>query len=170
MIFTIIQTAVGFVIPLIVIITLYTITIYKLRQNLNNVMSLIEKEAIRTRQRRNRRIFSMLIIVVGMFIICWCPYVLFRLFQFTENSIFEKTFESMLAFYITFPYMWYVLAAINPCIYFVFLRDFRKGLKILCCRKTTTANEPITRRPRTPGGDSNQHTTCTPPHINTTSV
>ena len=211
-ILTPILTFFGFVIPLIAIVTLYTIIVHRIRKTLNNVMDMVAKETIRLRQRKNRRIFSMLMTIVVMFIICWCPLFVYSLSSKAKSKFF-------------YWYMWYLQAAINPSIYFVFLRDFRKGLvKIFFCRKIAPTRggdgneEPMqhlqhpssnqllpinhalddpehqeivtrtqhvhhltsiplqsrmninTRRPRTPGGDSNQDPTCTPPHINTTSV
>ncbi|XP_031555982.1 neuropeptide Y receptor type 6-like [Actinia tenebrosa] len=162
MILICIQTAVGFVIPFIIIIILYTIIVYELHKSLYNVMNLMQKETIRSRQRRNRRIFSMLITIVVMFTICWCPLkVCEMLYYSNHHSLLSMDHDTFGKMYNSFLYMWLLLAAINPSIYFVFLRDFRQGLKSLCCRKTTAENELIPRRPRTPGGDSNQDPTCT---------
>ena len=175
-----VQTVVGFVIPLIVIIILYAIIVYELRQSLKNVIDALEKEAIRLRQIRNKRIFKMSVTIVTMFTICWCPLFVLLLLYFSQFPSSESNINLQLYFILRL--MWYLLAAINPCIYFVFLKDFRQGLKRICCRNT--ALEPIsipaprsrmninTNCTRTrPGGDSNQGPTCTPPHhINTTSV
>ena len=148
-------------------------------------MDMVEKETIRQRQRKNRQIFSMLMTIVVMFIICWGPLFVRPLLEYySDNSAETWLFASV--------YVWYLQAAINPSIYFIFLRDFRKGVKILFCSKLAptrggdgnevpmqhlqhpSSNQllPINhpRRPRTPGGDSNHDPTCTPPHINTTSV
>ena len=168
-IFYSISMAVGrFAIPLIMIISLYTMIIYQLRRSLVNVRDMMEEEIIRSRQKKNKKIFSMLITICVLFTICWCPLIAVISLHLVAPSFLSE--DSLNTMHIVFLYTWYFLPAINPCIYFVFLKDFRKGLKNLCCRKTTTANEPITRRPRTRGGDSNQNPACTPPHINTTTV
>ncbi|XP_031559399.1 prolactin-releasing peptide receptor-like [Actinia tenebrosa] len=166
---------VGFIIPLIAIIILYTIIHYKLRKSLSNVKGIIAIEMIRSRQKRNRRIFYMSITIIVVFTICWSPLaILHMLLWFRPPSIFPMDIDTVQYMMFSFVYLWCLLAAINPCIYFLFLRDFRQGLKRLACRKTTneqtyTLCVCCVRNVAT-GATSKKDPTCTPPHINTTSV
>ncbi|XP_031562118.1 prolactin-releasing peptide receptor-like isoform X2 [Actinia tenebrosa] len=169
-----ILTMAGFIIPLIAIIILYTIIHYKLRESLNNVKGIIAIEMIRSRQQRNRRIFYMSITIIVVFTICWSPLgVLHFLFWLQPPSVLSMDKDIIRNMFFCFTYLWYFLAAINPCIYFLFLRDFRQGLKRLACRKTT--NEQTYTlcvccvRTVATDATSKKDPTCTPPHINTTS-
>ncbi|XP_031562117.1 neuropeptide receptor 22-like isoform X1 [Actinia tenebrosa] len=173
-IFLSIIALVGFIIPLIAIIILYTIIHYKLRKSLNNVKEIIAIEMIRSRQQRNRRIFYMSITIIVVFTICWSPLgVLHFLFWLQPPSVLSMDKDIIRNMFFCFTYLWYFLAAINPCIYFLFLRDFRQGLKRLACRKTT--NEQTYTlcvccvRTVATDATSKKDPTCTPPHINTTS-
>ena len=142
MTFIFVTLIVCFIIPLFVIIISYTIIQYKLRKSLNSVIELIERATIRLRQRINTRLFSMSITVILMLVMGWSPlFVLNLLSLFKHPSITSMNNDGTLAkMRFAIPYMWYLQAAINPCIYFLFLRDFRRGLKRLCCRETVSEN------------------------------
>ena len=134
---------IGFLIPLIAIISLYSIIQYKLRKNLNNVIeALIETQTIRVRQQRNRRIMNMAITIILVFTICWCPLGVLQLMRAADHHLILSMDPYKLEkLFFAFSYLWYLQTAINPCIYFLFLRDFRRGLRKLCCRKTASENE-----------------------------
>ncbi|KAH3789593.1 hypothetical protein DPMN_167778 [Dreissena polymorpha] len=79
--------------------------------------------------RREAKAAKTLAIIVGAFIICWCPFFTIYLVEaFCYDCVSELMFS-------VFFWLGYCNSALNPCIYALFSRDFRSAFKrLLMCQ------------------------------------
>ena len=109
------------------------IFLYKQKNNLN-----FATEVIKKRERRNRRITFMLVVIVIAFYAVWIPYhvVRFDLFYF-KTSIKLSCFSIWITDKIPLLY-----PVVNPIVYYIFNEDYRRGCRSLfyctrlCFRQT----------------------------------
>jgi len=133
-IFIIIVITVVFVTPCITNTILYSLMLYRLRQNSKNVANMLSNRQFRHRQRKDKNILIMTVVIMFMYLALWGPFfcALFVLsFVVRENS--GNTVDVQTVIMIV-QMLGYLNTAINPCIYFYFLRDLRRGLKKLLYR------------------------------------
>uniref|UniRef100_A0A1B6EG77 G-protein coupled receptors family 1 profile domain-containing protein n=1 Tax=Clastoptera arizonana TaxID=38151 RepID=A0A1B6EG77_9HEMI len=99
-------------------------------QSKHKLISKMGKRNVKAQVKRFRmetKAAKTLAIIVGGFIICWCPFFTMYLTKaFCEDCINE------LAFGIMF-WLGYCNSAINPCIYALFSKDFRFAFKRIIC-------------------------------------
>ena len=113
-------------IPFVVIAILYIIIFLKLKSQRSPGEQ--SANAVQQRQQRERNVLQMSIAIVLGFAVCWLPYVIVRfLLIFTSNirSCGFQYFITVAFFMVRANY------AINPCICFIFGRNYREGLKTL---------------------------------------
>ena len=112
-----------FHIPIALVIILYSIIFTKIKsQKIPGEQSL---NADQRRERRNRKVLKMAIVIVLGFTLCWLPFsiiTLRRLFARDSRLVDYWSITRILAF---------SNCAINPCICFVFNGNYRRGLKRL---------------------------------------
>ena len=123
-------------IPLVVLLILYSAIAIKLWRRKAPGNRLPGFQAIR--DKMNRKIVTMLVMIVVLFALCWLPNLI-------GNSICLLTgghFCSSDAFVFMTSSLACANSAMNPCIYFVFTRNFRTGaktvLKTLGCFRNGT--------------------------------
>ena len=131
--YTIILFALFYMLPLVIISTLYGCVIYKIwrRKTPGNRSSL----ANRLYSRSRRKALKMFIAIVICFALCWLPYhVSFFLMSYDEN--FHCGLPKDLYFMVLF--FSHAISAVNPCIYMMFNKDYRNGVKRLssCARRS----------------------------------
>lgn len=80
--------------------------------------------------KREAKAAKTLAIIVGAFIVCWCPFfTLYLLGAFCQGCVSDIVFS-------VFFWLGYCNSALNPCIYALFARDFRFAFKrLLCCKR-----------------------------------
>jgi len=81
--------------------------------------------------KREAKAAKTLAIIVGAFIICWCPFfTIYLLGAFCYGCVSDLIFA-------VFFWLGYCNSALNPCIYALFARDFRCAFKrlVLCRRR-----------------------------------
>ena len=112
--------------PLVLIATLYIIIYLKLKsQKIPGEQSV---NAGQQRQQRERNVLNMAIAIVLGFAVCWLPYsIAILLFQFASD--FRP--YGFRCFFSVAIFMTRVNCAVNPCICFIFSRNYRTGLKTL---------------------------------------
>ena len=80
---------------------------------------------------REAKAAKTLAIIVGAFIVCWCPFfTIYLLGAFCHGCVSDVVFS-------VFFWLGYINSALNPCIYALFARDFRGAFRriILCKRR-----------------------------------
>ena len=115
-------------IPLVLISIIYIIIFLKLKLQKIPGEQLASIEAEQRRQRE-RNVLKMAIAIVCGFAICWLPFIImFLLPFFASNSTMSCGFH----YFRSFAYLMVSAnCAINPCVCFMFSRNYREGLKTL---------------------------------------
>ncbi|KAM4748792.1 alpha-2Db adrenergic receptor-like [Rhinophrynus dorsalis] len=89
----------------------------------------------RLTQLRERRLTFVLAVVIGGFVICWFPFF----FTYSLESVCRGRCGISNALFNFFFWIGYCNSSLNPVIYTVFNRDFRKAFRrILTCTSTRT--------------------------------
>lgn len=138
-----------YVIPLFLMAILYSliIRVLKKRQVLGENMSQIRI------QRQNVTVIKMVVTVVLLFAFCWIPsHVFLMMVAFDYNTILCWPMSLILWFQMPA----HANGAINPCIYFIFNENFRKGLKdlIIRCRRKAGKRVPTKKIKQWPGSST----------------
>ena len=121
-------TIVTMLIPLVLIAILYIIIYVKLKSQKIPGEQLASAE--QQRQQRERNVLKMAIAVVLGFAMCWLPLAIWIIVvSFTDTIIWLNCAFRYLSYVVNF--MALVNCAINPCICFIFSRNYRKELKAL---------------------------------------
>jgi len=113
-------------IPFVVIVVLYIIIFLKLKSQRSPGEQ--STNAGQQRQQRERNVLKMSIAIVLGFAACFVPYTIGKSLSYFASNIWScglKYFNT-----VTF-LMVQVNCAINPCICFIFSRNYREGLKTL---------------------------------------
>ncbi|XP_031549541.1 neuropeptide FF receptor 2-like [Actinia tenebrosa] len=131
-IFITVVIVVAFLVPLTAILILYSLMLYQLKKSSDKVIHMLNNRQLLFRQRRNKQIFYFCIAIIASFICFLGP---FFCFMFVLNFVWRWDFKGKVVKIRTILFVVQFLAhlnpAINPCIYFLFLKDYRKGLRRL---------------------------------------
>ena len=114
-------------IPLLLIITILYITIY-IKLKSQKIPGERSANVGQQRQQRERNVLKMAIAIVLGFAVCWLPYAISRLLLFFVWDVWSCGF-----YYFSFVaiFMSRINCAMNPCICFIFSRNYRRGLMTL---------------------------------------
>uniref|UniRef100_A0A671P2M8 Melanin-concentrating hormone receptor 2-like n=1 Tax=Sinocyclocheilus anshuiensis TaxID=1608454 RepID=A0A671P2M8_9TELE len=118
--YTLYQSTLGFIVPLIVISTFYTLTLYHVFSSIRRVkrkQSVWAKRATKT-----------VVMVIALFLVCWSPY---HVIQVINLSIQQPTIAFVYAYNISIC-LSYSHSCINPLMLLVFAQNYRDHL---CNRK-----------------------------------
>ena len=115
-----------YLIPLVLIVILY-ITIY-IKLKSQKIPGEQSANAGQQRQQRERNVLKMVIAIVLGFTVCWLPTSIIWFLLLFASDIWScgLLYFSSIAFV-----MFGANCAINPCICFIFSRNYREGFKIL---------------------------------------
>ena len=113
-------------IPLVSIAILYIIIYVKLKSQ--KTPGEQSANAGQQRQQRERNVLKLAIAIVLGFAVCWLPYCIFRLHLLFAPDIWSCGFPYFELFVFL---MTRVNCAMNPCICFIFCKNYRTGLKNL---------------------------------------
>ena len=117
-------------IPLVLIAILYIIIYVKLKSQNSQIPGDQLASADQQRQQRERNVLKMAIAIVLGFAMCWLPLAIWIIVvSFTDTIIWPNCAFRYLFYIVNF--MALVNCAINPCICFIFSRNYRKELKAL---------------------------------------
>ena len=115
-------------IPITLLITLYPIIFIKLKTQVHPGEQLVNAEE--QRARRNRNVLKMSLAIVIGFVLCFLPWsVINLLVVFAWDSKLPYCYIELYG--IIFLFMVDLNCAINPCICFIFSKNYRQGLKRL---------------------------------------
>ena len=114
-------------IPLGLLVTFYTIILFKLKkQSIPGDLSTIAEQQ---RTRRNRNVLKMAVAIVTAFLLCWIPFNVGHLMQiFASSSVTSCIFQ--LFYYVAY-FLTCINSALNPIICVTFSSNYRQGLNRL---------------------------------------
>ncbi|CAL8263932.1 unnamed protein product [Lota lota] len=81
-------------------------------------------------QMREKRFTFVLAVVMGVFVLCWFPFF----FTYSLHAICRDSCYVPDALFNVFFWIGYCNSSVNPIIYTIFNRDFRKSFKKIICR------------------------------------
>ncbi|MFT7809976.1 alpha-2Da adrenergic receptor-like [Arapaima gigas] len=81
-------------------------------------------------QMREKRFTFVLAVVMGVFVLCWFPFF----FTYSLHAICRERCTIPDALFNLFFWIGYCNSSVNPIIYTIFNRDFRKAFKKIICR------------------------------------
>ena len=117
-----------FIIPLVLIAILYIIIYSKVKSQKTPGERVRSTNFGQQRQQRKRNVLKMAIAVVLGFAVCWLPLSIFWFLFFFASDIWSCGSQH---FIILAFFMARANCALNPCICFIFSRNYREGLKTL---------------------------------------
>lgn len=116
-----------FILPFFVIAALYTAVIIRLKRQ--QFPGQYQSESARKlREKRNKAILQLCVVIVMVFMLCWSPFVTYVFLKFFSWDT-PHCGRSSIAFVVHF--IAHSISAINPCVYFLFSSSYRQGLKQL---------------------------------------
>ncbi|XP_008325312.1 alpha-2Db adrenergic receptor [Cynoglossus semilaevis] len=83
-------------------------------------------------QMREKRFTFVLAVVMGVFVLCWFPFF----FTYSLHAICRDRCYIPGALFNLFFWIGYCNSSVNPIIYTIFNRDFRRAFKKIICRTT----------------------------------
>lgn len=133
-----------FIIPFFIISVLYTVLTYKIYKMSQGVQNMLNNQQAQFRQRRNKQIFLMSLAVVLAFALLWGP---FFGFAFTWMFVWKQKLPPSVSnqlhkILFVLNFLGYSNSVANPCIYFLFMKPFRQGLKKIFRRNTGDVGIP----------------------------
>uniref|UniRef100_A0A3B1K9H1 Melanin concentrating hormone receptor 2b n=1 Tax=Astyanax mexicanus TaxID=7994 RepID=A0A3B1K9H1_ASTMX len=117
--YTLYQSTLGFIVPLIIISTFYSLTLYHVFSSIRRVK---RKQSVWA-----KRATKMVLMVIGLFLVCWSPY---HVIQVINLSIQEPTNVFIYAYNISIC-LSYSHSCINPLMLLLFAQNYRERL----CRR-----------------------------------
>lgn len=140
--YTIILFVFFYALPLVIISALYSCVIYKIWRRRAPGHRLTSTARLYARSRK--KALKMFIAIVLCFALCWLPYhVVFFLTTFDANY---HECGTPLNVYFVHVFFSHALSALNPCIYMVFNKDYRTGVKRLlasCVKRSDTVHPEL---------------------------
>ncbi|XP_076836098.1 alpha-2Db adrenergic receptor [Brachyhypopomus gauderio] len=89
---------------------------------------------IKLAQMREKRFTFVLAVVMGVFVLCWFPFF----FTYSLHAICRESCTIPDTLFNLFFWIGYCNSSVNPIIYTIFNRDFRKAFKKIMCHNPTS--------------------------------
>lgn len=135
--------AVLFIVPLCAITALYTAIITRLKRQ--QFPGQHQSESARQmREKRNRAILQLSVVIVMVFVVCWTPFTTYAFLKFFkwDTPHCGRRNTAFIVYFIV-----HSISAINPCVYFLFSSTYRQGLKevfnCVACERTSCRVLPM---------------------------
>ncbi|XP_052005649.1 alpha-2Da adrenergic receptor [Xyrauchen texanus] len=93
----------------------------------NRQLTVVSKTKVA--QMREKRFTFVLAVVMGVFVLCWFPFF----FSYSLQAICGESCETPEGLFKLFFWIGYCNSSVNPIIYTIFNRDFRKAFKKIVC-------------------------------------
>ncbi|XP_014852531.1 PREDICTED: melanin-concentrating hormone receptor 2-like [Poecilia mexicana] len=119
--YTLYQSILGFIIPLIIISTFYSLTLYHVFSSIRRVK---RKQSVWA-----KRATKMVLMVIALFLICWSPYHVIQVINLSNN---RPTIAFIYAYNISIC-LSYSHSCINPLMLLIFAQNYRERL---CSRRS----------------------------------
>ena len=119
-----------YVLPLGLIIFFYSAIIIDLKRNRKSTGRNLPDKEKQKRKIENRKIMQMLVTIVVLFVLCFTPLHIYASIHFFSkpNTPFSCSLEILKGFAF---FMMDVDCAINPLIYFAFLKHYRQSFRVV---------------------------------------
>uniref|UniRef100_A0A3Q3WIA9 G-protein coupled receptors family 1 profile domain-containing protein n=1 Tax=Mola mola TaxID=94237 RepID=A0A3Q3WIA9_MOLML len=114
--YTLYQSILGFIIPLIVICTFYSLTLYHVFSSIRRVK---RKQSVWA-----KRATKMVLMIIGLFLVCWSPYHVIQVLNLTNNN---PTLSFIYAYNVSIC-LSYSHSCINPLMLLIFAQNYREHL------------------------------------------
>lgn len=114
--YTLYQSILGFIVPLIIISTFYSLTLYHVFSSIRRVK---RKQSVWA-----KRATKMVLMVIGLFLFCWSPYHVIQVLNLTNNT---PTITFVYAYNISIC-LSYSHSCINPLMLLIFAQNYRERL------------------------------------------
>lgn len=124
--YTLYQSILGFIIPLIIISTFYSLTLYHVFSSIRRVK---RKQSVWA-----RRATKMVLMVIGLFLICWSPYHVIQVLNISNHN---PTVPFVYAYNISIC-LSYSHSCINPLMLLIFAQNYRERL---CHKKVLRSSQ-----------------------------
>lgn len=136
-----VASVVFFIAPLVLLILLYSVILITLaKRKFPRVNQSVEAKKRNRRVSRSATVIALTIVLV--FWICWCPYNTYMfLWAFKYNWTNNWRDCSMQLVFTICQMLTFANSAVNPCIYFFLIENYRKGLRTVLPR-TLSASFP----------------------------
>ena len=128
-IYTIVYFVLMYALPLSAITVLYGLVVHTVWFRRIPGNALKRDEARRTRTRK--KVLRMLVTIVAVFALCWLPLHINMFLMYLVEKFAACNVPSGLSFFAMF--LGHSNSAINPCLYVIFNKDFRRGFKDILC-------------------------------------
>lgn len=126
-----------FVIPFIIITTLYAVMIHKIIKASKQAATMMNRRQTLYRQKKNKQIFYLSVIIVVGFAVLWGPFFIYLfILQYIWVAEPPIPLEQVNFIFFIFQFMGYSTAIFNPTIYFLFFQNYRQGLQKMLTGKT----------------------------------
>ncbi|KAM9376154.1 melanin concentrating hormone receptor 2b [Pholidichthys leucotaenia] len=122
--YTLYQSILGFIIPLVIISTFYSLTLYHVFSSVRRVK---RKQSVWA-----KRATKMVLMVIALFLICWSPYHVIQVINLSNNT---PTVTFMYAYNISIC-LSYSHSCVNPLMLLIFAQNYRERL----CRRNVLYN------------------------------
>ena len=145
--YTVVQFALFYIVPLVVVAVLYSCIAFKVWNR--RVPGRRHLPRARFYSVARKKLLRMLIIIVCLFAACWLPYHVVFLLDFFSEKYSHCLIPETIMFYCLF--VGHSNSAINPCVYFAIHKEYRKGLlqvirRACCVRAATTLSSCLCRK------------------------
>ncbi|XP_032241382.1 QRFP-like peptide receptor [Nematostella vectensis] len=152
-------TCILFVItPMVLITVMYTVIMVVVRMALLTRQSKQGSAAQRRRQDNNNRLLRLAVLTVISFTVCWGPYNIYLFLQsFAWKWKQSSNVHGARVLFEVVVFLTYTNSMINPCLYFVFIENYRHGLRRVL-RSAHDARRNIPSATRLDGRLRTQHT------------
>ncbi|CAF99158.1 unnamed protein product [Tetraodon nigroviridis] len=124
--YTLYQSILGFIVPLIIISTFYSLTLYHVFRSIRRVK---RKQSVWA-----RRATKMVLMVIGLFLVCWSPYHVIQVLNISNHN---PTVSFVYAYNISIC-LSYSHSCINPLMLLIFAQNYRERL---CHKKVLRSSQ-----------------------------
>lgn len=106
-----------------------TSQLFQEQKNAMGRQQLAASSKTKVAQMREKRFTFVLAVVMGVFVLCWFPFF----FTYSLHAICRESCPIPGALFNLFFWIGYCNSSVNPIIYTIFNRDFRKAFKKIIC-------------------------------------
>ena len=118
--FTLYTLILGFLVPVVIIIVLYSLLLLKLRRTGPQNVRSAEK------RRSHRKVTKLVTLIIIVYIVCWLPYWAFQIHLITRSA-HVRLAEWKVYMYSALTILSYTNSMVNPCLYAFTNENFRES-------------------------------------------